>query len=491
MSKTSRDLSPIFKPKSVALIGATSNPLKYGCIIVANILANEYKGRIYPINPSEENVWGLKVYPHISDVPEEVDLVDIARPAEAVPEHIEECVESNVKSAIVISGGFKETGKEGEKREKEIARIARKGGMLLVGPNTMGIYSASVSLSALMPPILPKPGDISLISQSGNIGTNLLALGSAQGIGFNKFVSSGNEADITILEYMEYFAQDPASKIILLYTEGLREGRNFVDVVKRITEEKPVIIFKSAVSKAGASAAKSHCGALAGSSKIYEAAIKQSGAIRASTVNGMLDLAVGFLYLPLPKGNRVGIVTWGGGYGVIASDSCELAGLEVPALPQETIQKIDQLLPSYWSRGNPVDLVGLINRDIQPKCLDEVTKAENIDMIIAAGFILSRSIGSAIYKLLGREEEDADATWAESSSQKIVEDIRTLVDKYHKPIVAVTLTTDPTTLKKVLEKRIPAYSTLETAAEVLAKMYEYKKNLNLKKEKEQKAQLQA
>jgi acyl-CoA synthetase (NDP forming) len=484
MSKTSRDLSPIFEPKSVALIGATGNPLKYGSIITANILANEYKGRIYPINPSEEKVWGLKVYPRIRDVPEEVDLVDIARPAEAVPEHIEECVESNVKAAIVISGGFKETGKEGEEREKEIARIARKGGMLLVGPNTMGIYSAKVSLSALMPPILPKPGEISLISQSGNIGTNLLAFGSAQGIGFNKFVSSGNEADVTILEYMEYFAQDPASKVILLYTEGLREGSNFVDVVKRITEEKPVIVYKSAVSKAGASAAKSHCGALAGSSKIYEAAIKQSGAIRASTVNGMLDLAVGFLYLPLPKGNRVGIVTWGGGYGVIASDSCELSGLEVPALSPETIQKIDQLLPSYWSRGNPVDLVGLINREVQPKVLEEVVKADNIDMIIASGFILSSSIGSSLYKLLGREQEDAGKNWAASGTKIIVNDIKTMVDKYHKPIVAVTLTTDSSTLKNVIESRVSAYSTLETAVEVLAKMHEYQKKL--KKEKEYK-----
>jgi acyl-CoA synthetase (NDP forming) len=484
MSKTSRDLSPIFEPKSVALIGATSNPLKYGSIIVANILANGYKGKIYPINPSEENVWGLKVYSRIRDVPEEVDLVDIARPAETVPEHIEECVESNVKSAIVISGGFKETGKEGEKREKEIAGIARKGGMLLVGPNTMGIYSAKVSLSALMPPILPRPGEISLISQSGNIGTNLLAFGSAQGIGFNKFVSSGNEADITILEYMEYFARDPASKVILLYTEGLREGRKFIDVVKRVTEEKPVIIYKSGVTKAGASAAKSHCGALAGSSKIYEAAIKQSGAVRASTVNGMLDLAIGFLYLPLPKGNRVGIVTWGGGYGVIASDSCELFGLEVPSLHPETIQKIDQLLPSYWSRGNPVDLVGLLRREVQPEILEEVVKADSIDMAIASGFILNRSMGSTIFKLLGREDTGADETWAEASNKIIVDDIKTIVDKYHKPIVAVTVTTDSATLKKVIENRVPAYSTLETAAEVLAKMYEYQKNLKLKKEKE-------
>lgn len=474
MSKTSRDLSPIFEPKSVALIGATNSPFKYGCIMAANVVANGYQGRFYPINPREKNIWGLKVYPHIRDVPEEVDLAIIARPAEAVPEHIEECVESNVKAAIPIAGGFKETGKEGEEREKEIVRIARKGGMLLVGPNTMGIYSASVSLSALMPPILPKPGEISLISQSGNIGTNLLAFGSAQGVGFNKFVSSGNEADITILEYMEYFGQDPASKVILLYMEGLREPRNFIDVVKRITEKKPVIIYKSAVSNAGAKAAKSHCGALAGSSKIYEAAIKQSGAIRASTVNEMLDLALGFLYLPLPEGNRVGIVTWGGGYGVIASDACELSGLELPPLSQEIIKKIDQYLPPYWSKSNPVDLVGLLDREVQPKILEELVKAENIDMAIASGFILSSNIGSSIFKILGREDEESKV-WTEFTNKKIVDEVRSLVDKYNKPIVAVTITTDITTLKKVIESRLPAYPTLETAAKVLSKMYEYKK----------------
>lgn len=482
MSKKSRDLSPIFEPKSVAVIGATNNLFKYGCIMVANILANGYKGRIYPINPNEENVWGVKVYPRIRDIPEELDLAVIARPSATVPEHIEECIESNVKSAIPIAGGFKETGKEGEEREKEIVRIARKGGMLLVGPNTMGIYSASVSLSALMPPIIPKPGEVSLISQSGNIGTNLMAFGSAQGIGFNKFVSSGNEADITIPEYMEYFAQDPASKVILLYTEGLREAGNFINVVKRITEDKPVIIYKSAVSKAGASAAKSHCGALAGSSKIYEAAIKQSRAIRASTVNEMLDLALGFLYLPLPEGNRVGIITWGGGYGVIASDACELSGLELPPLTPETTQKIDQFLPPYWSKGNPVDLVGLLNREVQPKILEEVVKAENIDMAIASGFILTSSIGTSIFKILGREDEESKI-WAEDTNKKIVDDVRSLLDKYHKPIVAVSVTTDSSTLKKVIESRLPAYTTLETAAKVLSKMYEYKKRREKGEEK--------
>ncbi|MGQ9722911.1 MAG: acetate--CoA ligase family protein [Candidatus Jordarchaeum sp.] len=477
MSKTTRDLSPIFEPKSVALIGASNNPLKYGWIILANILANGYKGKVYPINPNEDKIWNLKVYRSLSEVPEEVDLVDIVRPAETVPEHIEECVENNVKSAIVISGGFKETGREGEKLEGEMVKIARKGGMLLVGPNTMGVYSASVSLSALMPPILPKPGEVSLISQSGNIGTNLLAFGSEQGIGFSKFVSSGNEADISTLEYLEYFAEDPSSKVILLYLEGLREGRRFVEVVKRIKEKKPVIIYKAAVSRAGAGAAKSHCGALAGSTKIYEAAIKQSGAIRASTINGMLDLAVGFLYLPLPKGNRVGIVTWGGGYGVVASDSCELAGLDVPPLAPETVKEIDQLLPSYWSRGNPVDLVGLIDREVQPKTLEAVAKTKNIDALIASGFILGRAVGSSIYKLLDRENKGPSKNWTESTTKQIVEVMRNLMDKYQKPIVTVTLTTDPGILKNVLESRVPAYSTLETAAEVLAKMYEYQKNL--------------
>ncbi|MEM3587075.1 MAG: CoA-binding protein, partial [Candidatus Jordarchaeaceae archaeon] len=396
MSRKGRDLSPIFEPKSVALIGATNNLFKYGCIMVANIIANGYKGKFYPINPREDNVWGFKVYPSIKHVPEEVDLVIIARPAETVAGHMEECVESNVKAVIPIAGGFKETGKEGEEREKEIVRIARKGGILLVGPNTMGIYSASVSLSALMPPIVPKPGEISLISQSGNIGTNLLAFGSAQGLGFNKFVSSGNEADITILEYMEYFGQDPNSKVILLYTEGLREAGKFINVVKKITVEKPVIVYKSAVSQAGAKAAKSHCGALAGSSSIYEAAIKQSGAIRASTINEMLDLALGFLYSPLPEGKRVGIVTWGGGYGVVASDACELSGLELPPLFPETIQKIDQYLPPYWSKGNPVDLVGLLDREVQPKVLEELVKSENIDMAIASGFVVTSDIGSSV-----------------------------------------------------------------------------------------------
>ena len=327
-----RDLSPIFEPKSVVLIGASNNPLKWGWVILSNILSHGYIGSVYPINPKEDNILGLKTYKTVFQVPEEVDLAIVVRPAEAVPKHIEECVEKGVKSAIVLAGGFRETGKEGEQLEREVVEIARRGKLLIVGPNTMGVYSAKVNLLAIMSPITVMKGEVSFISMSGNIGVNLLSMGSTENVGFNKFVSVGNQADVTLEEYLNYFGDDPETKIILIYIEGLRKGKTFMEVAEKITERKPIIVLKAGKSAAGAKAARSHSGALAGSNMIYDAVFKQAGIIKAQTINGMLDLAKAFLHLPLPRGNRVGIVSWGGGYGVVAADACEEAGLVIPCL---------------------------------------------------------------------------------------------------------------------------------------------------------------
>ena len=472
----SRDLSPIFEPKSIAVIGASNNPTKWGWIIPSNILSNGYVGKIYPVNPKGEEILGLKSYPSLLNVPGDVDLAIIVRPAPSVPQHLEECVEKGVKAAIVISGGFRETGEEGERLEREAVRIARRGGVLLVGPNTMGVWSSTVSLSALMPPVVPRSGAVALISQSGNIGTNALAFGSERGIGFSKFVSSGNEADIATEEYLDYFFRDPQTRVILAYIEGLRDGRRFIEVAKRVTKKKPIIIYKAGRTSEGARAARSHSGALSGSNRIYDAAFKQCGVLKASTVNELLDLAAAFLLLPLPRGKRVGILTWGGGYGVVATDACVEAGLEVPTLPVETIRELDGYLPPYWSRGNPVDLVGTFDRSIQPKCLEALVRAENIDSVIASGLIVGReSFGAALTnsqrsdKLGERVADD----WLLTADRKNMDTMAELIERYGKPIVAVTLTTRAQLTREAFERKVAAYSSLEGAANVLVKMLEY------------------
>ncbi|MGQ9721361.1 MAG: acetate--CoA ligase family protein [Candidatus Jordarchaeum sp.] len=493
-----RDLSPIFEPKSVALIGASNNPLKWGWVILSNILSHGYIGSVYPINPKEDNILGLKTYKTIFEISEEIDLAIVVRPAESVPQHIEECVEKEVKSAIVLAGGFRETGKEGEVLEKEVVEIAHKGKLLIVGPNTMGVYSAPASLLAIMSPISVVKGEVSLISMSGNIGVNLLSMGSTENVGFNKFVSIGNQADITLEEYLKFFGDDPETKIILIYIEGLRQGKKFMEVAEKITEKKPVIVLKAGRSTAGAKAARSHSGALAGSNMIYDAVFKQSGVIKVSTINGMLELAKAFIHLPLPKGKRVGIVSWGGGYGVVAADACEEAGLDIPNIQEKTIQELDNILPPYWNRGNPVDLVGTLDRSIQPKSLETIVKDENIDAIIASGFLIGGSgIKFASPDTLkkgvtitergvtidekGISMEVLAQKWMRSSDEQNMNKINELVEKYQKPIIAVTLTSDTKAIPKAWEKNTVVYPTLEVAAEVLAKMYEYKQYLEKKK----------
>jgi acetyltransferase len=226
------------------MIGASASPMKWGFIILSNIVGGGYKGKVYPVNPTKEKILGLKVYPKIEDISDEMDLAVIATPGSTVPGLLEECSNAGVKSCIVISAGFSEVGEKGKKREEEIVKIARIGDIKLVGPNTMGVYSSSVSLVALMPPMRPGPGHVAFISQSGNLGTQMLAWGQSQGVGFSKFVSSGNEADVKCEDYLKYFGDDPETKIILIYMEGLDNGRRFMEVARDVTARKPVIVLK-------------------------------------------------------------------------------------------------------------------------------------------------------------------------------------------------------------------------------------------------------
>lgn len=493
-----RDLSPIFEPRSVALIGASNNPLKWGWVILSNILSHGYTGSVYPINPKEDNILGLKTYKNILQVPEEVDLAIVVRPAQDTPRHIKECVEKGVKSAIVLAGGFRETGREGELLEREVVETAQEGKMLIVGPNTMGIYSASVSLLAIMSPIRVLKGEVSALSMSGNIGVNLLSTGSTENVGFNKFVSIGNQSDITLEEYLKYFGDDRETKIILIYIEGLRKGKEFMEVAEGITTKKPIMVLKAGKSASGAKAARSHSGALAGSNMIYDAVFKQSGIIKVSTINMLLDMARAFIHLPVPKGNRVGIVSWGGGYGVVAADTCEDVGLVIHNLQDKTIEEFDKILPPYWSKGNPVDLVGTLDRSIQPKSLEVIVNDENIDVIIALGFLVGGSgVRFASPETLkkgvtitekgltpdarGVSMEVLAQKWLRMSDEQNMNKINELVEKYQKPIIAVTLTPDTRAIPKAWEKRTVVYPTIEVAAEVLAKMYGYKQYLEKKK----------
>jgi acetyltransferase len=310
------------------------------------------------VNPSSSEVLGLTAYDSVTQIPDTIELAVIVVRAELVATALRECVQKKVKAALVISGGFRETGKDGAELETEIIQIARNGGIRFIGPNTMGHLDTSSQLNALSFTEKTPPGPVSLLAQSGNMGTRIMNNAMRYGIGFSRFVCCGNEADIFLEDYLEYFARDSNTRVIMLYIEGLRDAKRFLRLARQITTTKPIVALKSGRTKGAARASKSHVGALTGSDEVYTAAFKQAGVIRVDDDDELCDVTFALLNQPLPRGRKVGILTMGGGLGVVAAEACEGEGLELAELELSTLQKLDALLPARWSHGNPVDLVG-------------------------------------------------------------------------------------------------------------------------------------
>jgi acyl-CoA synthetase (NDP forming) len=347
----------LFNPRSVAVIGASNNPGSWGERITRHLLAPRNRP-IYAVNPKSSEVLGLTTYKSITMVPDTVELAVIVVRAELVATALRECAQKKVKAALIISGGFRETGKDGAKLEAEIVDIARRGGIRFIGPNTMGHLDTSSQLNAISFIEKMPPGPVALLAQSGNMGTRIMNNAMRYGIGFRRFVCCGNEADIFLEDYLEYFARDPNINVIMLYIEGLREARRFLKLARQITITKPIVAMKSGRTQGAAKASRSHVGALTGSDSAYSAAFKQAGVIRVENDDELCDVTFALLNQPLPRGKKVGILTMGGGLGVVAAEACEGEGLELVELELSTIQKLDALLPARWSHGNPVDLVG-------------------------------------------------------------------------------------------------------------------------------------
>jgi len=375
----------LWNPKRVAMVGATNSMNKWGFIILTRMLNEGFRGEIFPVNPKGETVLGRKTYKSLDEIEGPIDLAVIVTPSRTVPGVMKECVKKGVPTAVVITSGFSETGPEGTAFENEIVNIARDNDMIFVGPNTMGIFSAGINFNCLMAPVSPLQGKAACIAQSGNVGTHMLFRGKLRGLGFGKFVSSGNEGDLTFEDYLWYFGQDDDTSSVLGYLEGLDPDSEFMKIAPEVTKKKPVIILKGGRTDAGASAAASHTGALAGDVKVFMSAMEQAGVILADSNKEVVELARALELQPVPAGNRVGILTRGGGWGVITSDACVESGLVLPALEEKTIAAFDRILPEYWSRGNPVDMVAVIDYQAYLDCLDILVKDKNVDAVIALG----------------------------------------------------------------------------------------------------------
>jgi len=403
-----KELDPLFNPRSVAHIGATNNTNKWGFSTITS-LVQTFKGDIYPVNPREERIQGLKVYKKVTDIPGSVDLAVFTIPSERVAAAMEECVQKGVKSAVIISAGFAEIGPEGKKLQDEVLAIARKGNIRFIGPNCMGYWSASSSLAAFMMPLLVKDGPLAFVSQGGNVGSAVVVAGYERGVGFHRYVSCGCAADIQIEDYIEYFGKDPSVKVVMTYIEGLNDGKKFTEVVEKVSKIKPVIVLKPGKTEAAAKAIKSHSGAMAGMDEVYDAAFKKMGVMRVESPEEMLDVAIGFLTQPLPRGKNVAIITPGGSYGVLCAEACEEGGLNVVKLPDETIEELDKIFPPRWSRQNPVDPAGDRNFIAYLTAPGNLLALPSVDSLIFMGLGGFTLFGSLILQQRSANEKNMKA----------------------------------------------------------------------------------
>ncbi len=351
------NLNYLFYPGSVAIIGASSTPGRVGYTIVNNFLRSGYPGRLYPINPNEEEVLGLKVYPNINAVPDDIDLVMVAVQPGLIPDIIDRCGTKRVKAAIIHSAGFSEVGEVGKRLQEDIVKIARRNGIRIIGPNTQGIINVDAKLTALSLnfPVLSQGKGIAYICQTGYFYWDWFFR--HQGIGLIKAVDLGNMCDLNHADFLENFGNDPQVQVIVLEIEQIRDGRRFLQVAGRASNKKPVIALKVGRTQSGAKAIASHSGALAGNDTFVDVAFRQAGIIRARDMDELVDFAKTFAYLsPWPRGNRVAIVTFSGSAGALAADACEECGMEVAQLSQSTIERIREILPTWASVANPIDL---------------------------------------------------------------------------------------------------------------------------------------
>lgn len=386
ISPTNRGYSQLTEsfhsPRSIAVIGASQSKGKIGHAVLSNIIESGFRGSIYPINPGSEEILGLRCFPDVEAVEGGIDLAVIVIPARLVLDVLEACGRRRVKTVIIITAGFRETGHEGLLAEKKMVEIAGKHRMRILGPNCLGLIDTVVPVNASFAAGMPRHGKIAFMSQSGALCTSVLDFALAQDVGFSRFVSLGNKADLNEIDFLQYWGEDPESNVVMAYLEGISDGARFVETARLVTKQKPVIAIKSGTTAAGSKAVSSHTGTLAGSERAYEAAFKQAGVIRAGSVGDLFDLSVAMTRQPLPPNDQVVIITNAGGPGIMTSDAIERAGLKLAALSKDTMDGLRQVLPSAASVLNPVDVLGDALADRYRNALQLVSKDSVVGAII-------------------------------------------------------------------------------------------------------------
>jgi len=449
-----KTLEPFFKPKSIAVIGASRSPEKVGYQLVKSLIDVGYEGKIYPVNPKADEILGLKVYPNIKSIGGNVDLALIAIPAQNVPEVLREAGECKVKCVIVISGGFKEIGGEGVKLEEEIKKIAKEYGIRLMGPNCIGVYDPHNKIDTLFLPrdraLRPKKGDIAFISQSGAMGVAFLDWMTMENIGLSCFISYGNKADVDEIDLLEYLLHDEKCKVIAMYLEEITNGKRFIEVASETSKVKPIVAIKAGRTMEGAKAVSSHTGALAGREEIVEAAFKKAGVIRAYDTHELFDYARALATGRIAFGDRIAIITDGGGAGVMATDKLtdekRGVGLKLAELKEETKLELKKHIPPFAIPHNPIDLTGSVTPEMYGDVIEIVSRDENVDGIVV--IVLIHPPGMNV---------------------KVVDEVEKAYKSTNKPILIAATGGEPT--QKILrifqERGIPSYPEVERAVKAM------------------------
>ena len=465
-------LDAIFSPRSLAVVGASTTRGKVGHDIFVNILKGGFTGTLYPVNPKARSVASVRAYPTLKDIPDEVDLAMIILPPQAALKAVEAAIEKQVKGLVIVSAGFREVGETGRAIEDRILAMCREAGVRVVGPNCLGVINPNpeISLNASFSARMPAFGNVSFISQSGALCTAVLDFATDREFGFSKFISIGNKADVDELDLLRYLHQDANTEVIMIYLEELRRGFEFIEAVKEITSgdnPKPVLAIKSGRTSAGALAAASHTGALAGTEAVYDAIFQQSGIIRVESIDELFDFATAFAYKnesalgkmrrKVPEGNRVAIVTNAGGPGIVATDMTVSSGLRLAEFHEDTIEVLASHLPSAANLHNPVDVIGDAAQDRYENALAAVIRDEGVDgaLVILTPQSMTNALGTA-------------------------EAITRIARSSHKPILCCFMgIIDVSAGVKYLQSHgVPVYRFPENAAKAFGALYRYSKWLN-------------
>ena len=475
-----KQMHRFFEPRSVAVVGASRRIMKAGHIIFKNFVDNKrrgiFKGELYPINPHEKTILGYKCYPSITEIEEEIELVVMVVPAGVVPEIMEDSASKGVKVAVIISAGFSEVGKH--KLEEEVKTIAKNAGIRVLGPNCLGVYDSHTGVDMLFLPetkVLttgdvmvatprPMPGEMAMVTQSGAFGAAALDYLTGKQLGISKFVSFGNKCDVDESEMLSYLLHDEKTRVILLYAESISAGREFMEVVKEVTRKKPVVALKSGKTKAGARAAVSHTGAIAGSDEIYDSVFMQVGILRARDMEEFFDMGKALAFQPPAAGKNVAVITDAGGPAIMAVDECISRGLNVHKFSDETIQKFEELkregkIPLFATSLNPVDLTGSATSEMFEYGVKILLEAPEVHAIIVLG----------LHHVPALQEDFIDR-------------VANLSKNYTKPVVACDIGETEMALYtrfRFDKLGIPAYFSPEDAARAMAALVNY--GLYLKK----------